>query len=417
MTATRSPRPQATRRSAKVLVGALALTMTLLAAGCRSTDVTQADLVLPPDEGTLLPLGVGMVSDRYSGEVWVRGTTAYTTTWGTRGGRQGNAVKIWDVSNATPRLVDSVLVSGASTLGDVQTSDDGTLLAVAIEYAPNGGLALYSLANPRAPQFVRQYTSNNLRWGVHTAEIARVNGRLYAFCSVDPASGVDAQLVIVDITDPANPVEVSALPIGYPFVHDVFVRDGLLFAAEWSRGLAIYDIGASSGSPADPRFVSRVFTAGGQVHNVWWFHDPQTGDKRYAFVGEEGPGVIGSSSQGDIHVVDLSDLSRPREVAYYRVNGAGTHNFSMDESRGVLYAAYYNAGVMAIDARGNLGDCDDSRRHSDGRCMLHLEPERLLAKQSTATPVYVWGVHWVDNSVYATDMLSGLYRFAAITRE
>lgn len=347
----------------------------------------------------------------------MRGNTAYTTTWGTRGAQPGNAVKIWDVSSARPRLVDSVIVPGAGTLGDVQTSDDGALLAVAIEYAPQGGLALYSLANPRSPQLVRRYTSDHLRWGVHTAEIARVNGRLYAFCAVDPASGIEAKLVIVDITIPADPVEVSVLPIGYPFVHDVFVRDGLLFAAEWARGLAIYDIGAAGGSPADPRFISRVFTVGGQVHNVWWFHDPQTGDKRYAFVGEEGPGIIGSSSQGDIHVVDLSDLNHPREVAFLRVSGAGTHNFSMDEARGVLYAAFYNGGVQAIDVRGDLSSCDPSQRLSDGRCMLHLAPTRLLARQSTDTPVYMWGVQVLDGQVYATDMLSGLHHFAGVTRE
>ena len=102
-------------------------------------------------------------------------------------------------------------------------------------------------------------------------------------------------------------------------------------------------------------------TLGGEVHNIWWYHDA-TGGKKYAFVGEEGPGSIGSSSRGDIHVVDVSDLTKPREVALYHVDGAGTHNFSVDEVNGVLYAAYYNGGVRAIDVRGDLGSCPASQQ-------------------------------------------------------
>ena len=35
--------------------------------------------------------------------------------------------------------------------------------------------------------------------------------------------------------------------------------------------------------------------------------------------------------------------------------GAGAHNFSVDEAKGLLYAAYYNAGVRVLDVRGDLG--------------------------------------------------------------
>ena len=393
-------------------------TALVLALGaCRdSTPSVTTEPPLPTGDGYLSQQGLGRVNDRYSAEVWVRGNIGYTTTWGTRGARVGNAVKVWDVSGAIPLLVDSLIVANAATLGDVQVSDDGSLLVVAVEYQPHGGLALYSLADPRKPLLVTQYTSTTLQWGVHTAEVARVRGRLYAFCAVDPGSAVEAKLVIVDITNPATPVEVSVLSIGYPFVHDVFVRDGLLFTAEWYQGLGIYDIGAQGGSPSNPQFVSRVRTVGGQVHNVWWFHDPSTGAKRFAFVGEEGPGVVGSSSQGDIHVVDLTDLNHPREVAYYRVSGAGTHNFSMDEENGILYAAFYNAGVHALDVRGDLSVCEESQRHADGRCQLHLIAGRQKAIQASGVPVFVWGVHYTGGAVYASDMLSGLFKFSPVRR-
>src|SRR5829696_7048327 len=103
---------------------------------------------------------------------------------------------------------------------------------------------------------------------------------------------------------------------------------------------------------------------------VWWLYDPTNGTKQFAFVGEEGPSTFGSSAEGDIHVVDVSDFAHPSEVAFYRVPGAGTHNFSVDEARGVLYAAFYNGGVRALNVRGtNLGLCSSSMKTS-GRCDL-----------------------------------------------
>lgn len=369
--------------------------------------------VVPATATPLALLGQGNVADRYTAEVWVRGTTAYTSTWGSRGTQPGNVVKIWDVRSNQPVLVDSVIVSNAGTLGDVQVSDDGTLLVVAIEPRPTGGLAIYSLADTRKPQLITRYSSPRLENGVHTAEVARVNGKLYAFCSIDPANLVPAKLVIVDLSVPSAPVETTVMTIGTPFIHDVFVRNGLLLTAEWNDGLAIYDIGANRGSVAAPELLGRVRTLGGQVHNVWWFNDPATGAKRYAFVGEEGPGSIGSTSVGDIHVVDMSDLTRPVEVAVYSVAGAGVHNLSMDESRGLLYAAYYNAGVKVLDVRGDLSACTAEQRTANNRCDL-AKMGRLKAFANTSANglAYVWGVHFASGALFASDMLTGLWKFA-----
>ena len=367
--------------------------------------------VTPSSSVALTPLGLGAVNDRFTGELWVRGETAYTTTWGTRGetGR-GNAIKIWDLSATLPVMVDSVIVDGAGTLGDVQVSDDGTLLVAAVEYNPNGGLAIYRLDTPHRARLLARTTGGELQYGVHTAEVARVNGVLYAFCSIDPANGVPARLVIVSLADPANPVTVASLQMGAPFIHDVFVRDGLLFTAEWNDGVGIWDIGGGGrgGTISAPVRISRTLTHGGRVHNLWWFHDAATGSKRYVFVGEEGPGAIGSTASGDIHVLDVSSLTEPKEVARYRVPAGGVHNFSVDETNGLLYAAYYNAGVRALNVRGDLGACTGAQKTTDGRCELSLTGrERAYFRGSV--PVYVWGVHWSASGLFASDMLNGLW--------
>ena len=363
----------------------------------------------PNPASRIIPtLGSGAVSDRYTAEVTARGDYAYTSSWGNRG-KLGDTFYVWNVSGTTPQLVRAVQVPSATgtaviTTGDIQVSDDGTLLAVATETA-GGSLVLYSLADPANPTFVSQFHSAETDGGVHTAEIARVGGKLYGFLSIDPRT-IPARLVVLDLGNPANPVQVLARPMGSPYVHDVFVRDSLLFTALWNGGMTIWDIGGSrGGTPANPIQISNIQTVGGEVHNMWWFHDG-AGGKRYVFVGEEGPlaGGIGGSASGDIHVVDISNITAPVEVAYYTVTGAGTHNFWVDESSAILYAAYYNGGVRAIDISGDLSQCAAAAR--DGtRCNLAKAGREAGNALSGG---FVWGVQGVGNRLYASDMLAGL---------
>ncbi|MEZ4411896.1 MAG: Ig-like domain-containing protein [Gemmatimonadales bacterium] len=193
-------------------------------------------------------------------------------------------------------------------------------------------------------------------------------------------------------------VSTVAVPANYG-LHDTFVRDGLAFLCVWDEGVYIYDVGngIKGGTIASPQLVGSVKTAGGNVHNAWWYHSP-SGAKQYLFVGEEGPGSVGSASSGSIHVVDVSNLAAPVEVGSYTLAGAGTHNFWVDENAEILYAAYYNGGVVALDVSGSLP--------SDMR-------SRELARIQPGGPgnTYVWGVmQYQDGDIYASDMLSGFWR-------
>lgn len=203
---------------------------------------------------------------------------------------------------------------------------------------------------------------------------------------------------------------VTSVPVEANYgIHDQFFRDGLVFVSAWNSGLKIYDVGngISAGTVRAPALVSTIVTAangiagGAQVHNAWWFWNPTTNQKRYLFVGQEGPGSVGSSSSGDIHVVDVTNLRQPVEVAFFHmqnVNGspAGTHNFWMDEAAQVLYAAYYNGGVVALDVSGTLtGD---------------LAAREIARIRPGGNSTYTWGVMVHGGSIYASDMLSGFYQ-------
>ncbi len=363
----------------------------------------------PPAGQFRVLAGGNNVANRYSSDLWVHGSYAYTGTWGGvfRGGNAGNVLNIWSLGAAgAPALVDSIVVDGIGTVSDVQVSEDGKVLVFGAERGAAAGLLVYDLTDPRRPMFLDSAT---VETGIHTTTIGEIAGRRYVFAARNPA---DPALLIYDITDPGSLNLVASVPIPPDYgIHDTYVRDGLAFVFAWNTGVIIFDVGngIGSGSPASPVEVGRLVTAddaagdGPSAHNGWWFHNPVTGEKRYLFVGQEGPGVIGTRSSGDIHVVDVSDLGNPREVAFFHLDGAGTHNFWMDESRQILYAAYYNGGVVALDVSGTLsGDLSS-------RLIARLTP-------GGAGNTYMWGVQLAGGSLYATDMVSGLWQIEAVTR-
>jgi hypothetical protein len=208
---------------------------------------------------------------------------------------------------------------------------------------------------------------------------------------------------------PSVPVvpQVAEVPVPANYgAHDTYVRDGIAFLCAWNTGLIILDVGngVKGGSPSSPAEISRILTSadgvsgGAQVHNAWWFHNPVTSENRYVFIGQEGPATIPTTSTGDIHVVDVSDMAHPLEVGFYHMNAspaAGTHNFWMNEAAQILYAAYYNGGVVALDVSGTLsGDLS-------GREITRFKP---------SANAFVWGVQLSGGYLYATDMLNGLYQ-------
>jgi hypothetical protein len=359
----------------------------------------------PPRQLTLRVAGGGHnVPERFTSDLWVHGDHAYTGTWGSfqREGNDGNALKIWSLeASGAPTLVDSLILPGVINVSDVEVSSDGQVLMFSTESFSEAGLYFYDLTDPTRPTLS---DSVHIAQGVHTATFGYIGDRRYAFAA---QNAPEPALRIFDVTDPSAVTPAASVPIPPDYgVHDSFVRGGIAFVFAWNSGVIIYDVGNGirGGSPTAPVEVSRVVTDPGAtgspaVHNGWWFHNPVTQEARYLFVGQEGPGTIGFEASGDIHVVDVSDLTDPREVASYRLPGAGTHNFWMDEANQVLYAAYYNGGVVALDVSGTLSGDLGSRL---------LERIRPGGEDNTFT----WGVMLADGHLYASDMLSGLWQIA-----
>lgn len=357
----------------------------LMAAGCG--DATG------PDGGAVV--GEGSVPERFTSDLWVHGSFAYTGTWGRRTSgawtRSGNTLKVWDVSSpSNPTLVSEVTVD-ASTVNDVKVSEDGSYAVITHEGASDGlnGITLLDLSSPGDPQPIRRFT-DGLESGVHNVWIDHP----YVYAAVD---GVGQGLRIVDVSDPANPTLAGSFYAGSSILHDVYVRNGLAFLSHWDAGLVILDVGngMAGGSPASPVEVSRVVTSGGQVHNAWYWPG---GD--YVFVGEEDFGT-----PGVVHVVDVSDMMAPVEVATFSVPGSPPHNFWLDEANAILYAAWYGRGVRAIDVSGQLSGALDQQGRELGRSLYAgISSGSCAGTDATCS----WAPQLVDGLVYVSDMNLGL---------
>ena len=245
--------------------------------------------------------------------------------------------------------------------------------------------------------------------GIATARI-----RLTAAGPVSIRAQLDtarAVFSLTSVTPSSTPVLVGEVSIPPQYgIHDTFVRDGIAFVSAWNTGVIIYDVGngQKGGSPSNPVEIGRLVTSdnsvpgGPAVHNAWWFHNPVTGEKKYLFIGQEGPATLFSTSSGDLHVVDVSNLAAPREVASLRIPGAGVHNFWMDEAKQLLYAAFYNEGVVAVDVSGILSGDLTSRI-------------KARAQPGGAGNTFAWGVMLAGGALWVSDVVSGFWKLDPTT--
>lgn len=326
----------------------------------------------------------------------------------TAGGVAGTQLVTANTSSASAVFSVHVVAAAAAALtrvsGNGQSGPVGTQLPQALVARVTD-----AFGNPVAGGTVSWAVTQGTGTLSAASSIADANGQVSTQLTptstglVQVTATAGAVTAVFSATGSVGAVLLTAIPFTGSY-HDQFVRDGIAFLSAWNNGLHIYDIGGGGrgGTPGTPVFISSIITAtggvagGAQVHNAWWYHAPN-GQKRYVFVGQEGPGSVGVSSSGDIHVVDISNINMPVEVASYRLAGAGVHNFWVDEQAEILYAAYYNGGIVALNVSGTLSGDLASRE------IARIQP-------GGAGNTYVWGVHLANGFLYANDMRSGFWQ-------
>ncbi len=355
-------------------------------------------------------------------EVWIHpnGNVAYLGT-----GSGGDRMYAIDISNPSNPVVTDSIVANTRRVNDIMTTPDGRYLVFTREGAADrkNGVVFASLEDPLHPKPISEFT-DEVTAGVHSSFIYK-----------DPRHGTHVFLTndgtgalhVVNIDDPYKPREVGRWKPRETLVgislHDIDVQNGLLYASWWNDGLIILDVGngIKGGTPSQPKLVSQFkydlnelyrnveATAGpGFIRGTHtaWRH------KTYVFIADEvfpAKGVQGAKdaaagrAYGRLQVIDVSNIEKPRSVAWYEPEFGGVHNVWV--AGDTLYMGAYNGGFRAFDVSGELrGDL-----RAQGREIAHLHTADLEGFVKNAAMTWGVVVNPKDGLAYVNDMYNGLW--------
>ena len=356
-------------------------------------------------------------------EIWLHpnGKVAYL---GTHGG--GDRLYTIDVSNpARPVVVDSIQ-SNTRLVNDVMTTADGNTMVFTREGASDrrNGIVIADTRDPLHPRVVAEFTEG-VTGGVHSAFVyTQPKYGTHVYLTNDATGAIH----IVDIGDPARPREVAQWKTpgsdnSGRYVHDIDVQDGLLYGSWWNDGLVVLDVGngIKGGTPSDPKLVAQYkydldklyrdveavsgpgFTRG--THTAWRH-------RNYVFIADEvyrngtvagAKDASASRMYGTLQVLDVSDIERPKAVAWYTPEYGGVHNLWV--AGDTLYLGAYDGGFRVFDVSGELrGDL-----RAQGREIAHLHTADMDGVNKNVA--FTWGavVNPKDGLAYVSDFNNGLW--------
>jgi plastocyanin len=365
-------------------------------------------------ERELEVVGRALFKDVQGAEQWIIGNFAYASTI-------SDKLLVYDVSDpAHPTLTDTVKVDARVT-NDVSTTPDGKIAVLTREGSSKrkDGIVFLDTSDPAHPKVISEYTAT-VTGGVHSAFI----DSHYVYLT-DDATG---SMRVIDFQDVKNPKQVARWQVENPLVrtvthdgeeatagrylHDVQVKDGLAYLAYWRDGLVILDVGSGikGGSPEKPQLVSQLRMNYHELYGEGWLAGAHAvfRYKNYVFVGDEVfPGLFDIMSKkripvrGIVHVVDVTDINHPREVANYTVPEGGAHNIWVKDD--VLSMGYYSGGARVVDVSGELrGDL-----YRQGREIGRLwtgDPEGYRSNLP-----FTWGAQPHGDLIFFNDINSGLW--------
>jgi hypothetical protein len=106
-------------------------------------------------------------------------------------------------------------------------------------------------------------------------------------------------------------------------------------------------------------------------------------------------------ANGRLHVVDVRDVTHPREVAWFEPKDGGTHNVWV--AGDTLYLGDYQGGLRVVDISGELrGDL-----LAQGREIAHVHTGD--AKGLVPNAAMAWGAFYQNGTIWVNDIFSGLW--------
>jgi hypothetical protein len=236
-----------------------------------------------------------------------------------RPGRPGG-LTVFDVSDPShPIFKTSITIPGDSFWNGAWAAGDALYIASDVS-----GTIVYDISRPAEPAFVRAMPAGQR--GVHTVLVD--GDRLYS-------ADNEGLTRIYDISRPLEPVLRQTIALDLPSggVHDHFAYQGRLYINSTYAGLAVVDVSNLD----DVRYLGRYEYGGYSHHNAVGTFAGRT----LAFEGGEFAG-------SHLRVLDVTDPAHIVKIGEHRKRPfASIHNMILKGDR--LYVAWYQEGLRVLD--------------------------------------------------------------------
>ena len=304
------------------------------------------------------------------GQVWVEGTTLFVGHM-----RAPSGTSIYDVGDPRrPRLIaridlpegwhshkvrvaNDIMVVNHEKLGQSGPADFG------------GGLGIYDVSRPGDPKLITKWTTSGGR-GVHRYDF---DGR-YAYISPTADGYVGNIVMILDLEDPARPVEVGRwwIPGQWtgggeecqlvggvtPRCHHPLRLGDRLYVSYWQHGLFILDI-ADMSRPSVVSHLNSSPAFAHPTHTCLPIPQPLKG-RRIMVVADEDVAKLYPSPPAFAWIYDITNEKVPLPIATFQVEGLdpdgspqppmmGCHQPSERFNGSIIPFAWFAQGLRLVD--------------------------------------------------------------------
>ncbi len=269
--------------------------------------------------------GLELVSENrvdigYPADVYVAKGHAYVVSVNHRPPRVGG-LTVFDVSNkAAPVLKKTLQISGDNYWNAVWSKGNALYVGSA-----NKGLLVFDISNPADPVLLR-----NLPGGALNTHTLFVDGdRLYTTGNTG--------IIIYDIRTPTSPVEVARYSPANTFPHDMFAVGDRLYVNYADQGYIVADVSDLNNIRTLGKYTyDTPFTQYNHAGAVGTF-----AGRTIAFMGGEGAGE-------HLRVLDATDPANMVKIGEFQLRPAiSIHNMLLVGKK--LYLSWYQEGVRVLD--------------------------------------------------------------------
>lgn len=390
----------------------------------------------------------------FNADIWVYGGVAYLSTFGSGDVCPASGVRRYDVTDPSlPLEMEPISAdypgtsTGAVWAGSVETGRfTGDLAIVAHQPCdPDDqrafrGFVLYDVSDQLLPVQLGTYETGTGTIGISDFDVWVEDERVLVVAAA-PNSLLDhpdalGDVRIVDVTDPAVPVEVADWDFrrdAEPAIRDAVLDDAdprdfhargitldqageRAFVAHWDAGVVILDVS----DPSQPEAIGRIASLGHQEGNSEsTAFDPASGvlvvthqdlDPLDDEAGMESWGisvVFDASEQGDPSQPSINaiEAALPDPEGRLFLDGIYSPRDAV-VSGDYLYAVWLSGGLRVV----NFSNPTEFAEVASFVPPTRVDPQRHFASPNgnIAMPL-AWSVHVVDNLIYLSDANTGLW--------